>query len=599
MRFLSYTVIFLLIFLFTVCERSFAQLNVGSLLPCDPSAMLQVNSPNKGVLFPNVALTGSTFPAPLFSFVAGMVVYNTAAAGSGNAAVSPGFYYSDGAQWLQLQSTTNQPWYNAATQTAAQSNTQNIYQMGLVGINTMSPSTNLEVNGGAGSHYYSVFQHTNNIVGNARANIPYYGLGFDSSTYQTTLGGYGGIRFYSNAASYANPDMLMNNGNLGIGTTNPTNTLHVVGSVRITGLPTGTAASDSLVTTNGTGVINKITLAALEEQIDIYNGRVNVAAQCAGKGTVSSPWVSADGSAGIRPSLAKLNTVRRILFFPPGIYATNGSQTIDFSQSLPNLSDPTTYQSFVAEGVFFEGHGAQIWVNNRQPLRGGNVGLCFRWPNQAVFYWKWTGFAFLGDVDASMLQFGTSDADFPLNSCEMDLAVNNGYIPSNYATAASPSRGITIYRPLETRIHVVGVSATGYGVELSQAVFCTISGAFSNTNLPNSHSQIYPFSYGLRLNNSSSNTFTHMDLEVAYNGIKFDNSSVLNTFTTILVTNCSSTGYVFDNSGQTAAGKNLVVSILNNYTYEGNSKVQGLYAPGSNSSNMIIQNINPGLVNFP
>jgi uncharacterized SAM-binding protein YcdF (DUF218 family) len=42
----------------------------------------------------------------------------------------------------------NEPWYNVATGTAATANTQDIYQMGNVGINTTSPSTKLHIDNG-------------------------------------------------------------------------------------------------------------------------------------------------------------------------------------------------------------------------------------------------------------------------------------------------------------------------------------------------------------------------------------------------------------------------------------------------------------------
>jgi hypothetical protein len=42
---------------------------------------------------------------------------------------------------------TKEPWFNQATNTGATSNTQNIYQMGNVGLNTTTPNSSLQVNG--------------------------------------------------------------------------------------------------------------------------------------------------------------------------------------------------------------------------------------------------------------------------------------------------------------------------------------------------------------------------------------------------------------------------------------------------------------------
>lgn len=60
------------------------------------AAGLDVYFPNKGLLIPRVALTGTANFAPLSAHVAGMIVYNTATAGD----VKPGFYYDDGTKWV-------------------------------------------------------------------------------------------------------------------------------------------------------------------------------------------------------------------------------------------------------------------------------------------------------------------------------------------------------------------------------------------------------------------------------------------------------------------------------------------------------------------
>lgn len=68
----------------------------------NPNAILELQSNNKGLLLSRLALTATTAASPLNAHVAGMVVYNTATAGSGNTAVSPGFYYNDGTQWVRV-----------------------------------------------------------------------------------------------------------------------------------------------------------------------------------------------------------------------------------------------------------------------------------------------------------------------------------------------------------------------------------------------------------------------------------------------------------------------------------------------------------------
>lgn len=80
-------------------QNANAQLIVGAApSSLNPNAMLQVQSSNKGVLFPNVALTSTLTASPLTAHVAGMVVYNTATAND----VTPGLYQNNGVRWSKL-----------------------------------------------------------------------------------------------------------------------------------------------------------------------------------------------------------------------------------------------------------------------------------------------------------------------------------------------------------------------------------------------------------------------------------------------------------------------------------------------------------------
>jgi len=92
------------LFTFMTVTFSFAQnvaINADATLP-NSSAMLDVNSTNKGLLIPRVTLTGTndafTIPSPATS----LLVYNTTAAGSGGTAVTAGYYYWTGTAWVQL-----------------------------------------------------------------------------------------------------------------------------------------------------------------------------------------------------------------------------------------------------------------------------------------------------------------------------------------------------------------------------------------------------------------------------------------------------------------------------------------------------------------
>jgi hypothetical protein len=77
-----------------------AQIKVGNNpQTVNADAALEIEHTAKGVLITRVALTANNLPAPLSAFTAGMVVYNTATAGTGTNGVTPGFYYCDGTKW--------------------------------------------------------------------------------------------------------------------------------------------------------------------------------------------------------------------------------------------------------------------------------------------------------------------------------------------------------------------------------------------------------------------------------------------------------------------------------------------------------------------
>lgn len=80
---------------------TFAQVGIGTNTP-DASSMLEVKSTNKGFLPPRVALTATNSSAPVTAPTAGLLVYNTASAGTTPYDVSPGYYYWSGAAWFKL-----------------------------------------------------------------------------------------------------------------------------------------------------------------------------------------------------------------------------------------------------------------------------------------------------------------------------------------------------------------------------------------------------------------------------------------------------------------------------------------------------------------
>ncbi len=84
-----------------------AQVGIGTVNP-SPSAMLEVESSDKGILIPRIELTSTNVALPITPAPSiGLLVFNTANAGTGATAVSEGFYYWNGTQWVRLQTENN------------------------------------------------------------------------------------------------------------------------------------------------------------------------------------------------------------------------------------------------------------------------------------------------------------------------------------------------------------------------------------------------------------------------------------------------------------------------------------------------------------
>ncbi len=175
-----------------------AQVKVGdNPTTINPSAVLEIESTNKGLLLPRVTLSSTTNFVPLATHVEGMVVYNTATAGD----VTPGYYYNDGTQWVRLANAANvgetnttlaldsttglltytnennnnpvlslaniEPWFGTDNHAGATENTEDIYTMGRVAIgkdsfdrpgplvienNAPNGSANITLTGNTSSH---------------------------------------------------------------------------------------------------------------------------------------------------------------------------------------------------------------------------------------------------------------------------------------------------------------------------------------------------------------------------------------------------------------------------------------------------------------
>ncbi len=79
----------------------FSQVGIGTTTPNSSSA-LDVTATNKGFLPPRIALTGTNDVSTITSPANGLLVYNTATAGTSPSNVIPGFYYFESGKWQRF-----------------------------------------------------------------------------------------------------------------------------------------------------------------------------------------------------------------------------------------------------------------------------------------------------------------------------------------------------------------------------------------------------------------------------------------------------------------------------------------------------------------
>ncbi|WP_286912721.1 beta strand repeat-containing protein [Flavobacterium sp. UBA4197] len=87
----------------------YCQVGIGIAAP-DPSAVLDVSSSSKGLLIPRLALTGTTDAATITAPATGLLIYNTATAGTAPNTVVPGYYYWNGTNWTTMDGGSAYTW---------------------------------------------------------------------------------------------------------------------------------------------------------------------------------------------------------------------------------------------------------------------------------------------------------------------------------------------------------------------------------------------------------------------------------------------------------------------------------------------------------
>ena len=278
---------FLFIAGFLFSMQATAQTGIGTTTP-NASAKLDVFSTTKGFLPPRVALTSTSSFSPITGLsdasslltAAGLLIYNTATAGTAPNNVTPGFYYWNGTSWIRLIVPTD----NAAnvTGTVAVANGGTGLSALGAGVATFlgtPTSANLEsaVTGETGSGalvFGTSPSFTTPTLGAASATslvVPAITGGTGTTqtlTFKPTSGnGATGADHIFQVGNNGGTEAMriLNNGNIGVGNISPSVTFDVNGSVRIRTFGTYDA-SDSLVMTDASGNLKKRILTPVSIQ---------------------------------------------------------------------------------------------------------------------------------------------------------------------------------------------------------------------------------------------------------------------------------------------------------------------------------------------
>ena len=110
---------------FIISFGGFSQTGIGTTTP-HVSAKLDVSATNKGFLPPRIALLSINDVATIASPATGLVIFNTATAGTTPNNVLPGYYYWDGSKWNGLVDQSSLNAFSGFVPNYAQSNASSV-----------------------------------------------------------------------------------------------------------------------------------------------------------------------------------------------------------------------------------------------------------------------------------------------------------------------------------------------------------------------------------------------------------------------------------------------------------------------------------------
>lgn len=227
----------------------YGQVGIGTTTPA-PGAILDVYGVDKGLMIPRIHLTGTNDTTTITPYpTVSMLVFNTNDSGPGTYAVSPGYYYWNGSQWVRFLSDGN--FWNLSGNDNIISG---VHFLGTTDIQDLDIKTN-------NTNRLKIPANTSQILAmaNGTAAAPFYSWSSDTNTglwraaHNELALGAGGVEFLRLRAGTSNEIVINENGNslstriesdtepnmlyvngannrIGIKTANPQTTLHIAGN---------------------------------------------------------------------------------------------------------------------------------------------------------------------------------------------------------------------------------------------------------------------------------------------------------------------------------------------------------------------------------
>jgi hypothetical protein len=249
-----------LLFLFFLSNIMFSQVGIGTTTP-DASSSLDIDSTDSGLLIPRVSLIDvSDSTNPINAPSTSLLVYNTNIALTGGNGV--GYYYWNGIIWVKLQISSDEKWIrNSAFGSLSPATISDN-----IGIGTSTPSDPLTVKSTSLSNI-ATFDGDNQMYitfAENGINRGYIGSYFGNPE-DVNFGNYGGttgsVHLTTNNQARVT---ATNDGNVGIGTTNPTEKLDIDGKIKITD---GTEGIGKVLVSNAAGVGSWVTTNSIKSAI--------------------------------------------------------------------------------------------------------------------------------------------------------------------------------------------------------------------------------------------------------------------------------------------------------------------------------------------